>query len=242
MRIIKKREKDDDSYFERYGLDGAYGCDTNDEVGILLLFLIATSDKSDLVSIKIKGDGDIGEGSPEWRVDKSSFINDVEWLLDEFRVRRLDVWRIIMRYMGEKYTITGRASSTAMSVRSFSEKSPSIIPFLSEIEAETYNYHDYDVQIIDTIKNYFKLNQRRAVKSLDKLRKYDDIYSEFMTGIRGNIFTFPDKNAVRIEGYTAEDLHKNYPLSELGAYNYLIYLRENPKAALQDLKDGLPRK
>ena len=37
-------------------------------------------------------------------------------------------------------------------------------------------------------------------------------------------------------------LVEDFSLSPLGAYNYLIYLRENPQNALADLKAGLPRK
>ena len=43
-------------------------------------------------------------------------------------------------------------------------------------------------------------------------------------------------------GYTAETLHRDYNLSPLGAYNYLVYLKEDPNNALTDLKAGLPRK
>lgn len=47
-------------------------------------------------------------------------------------------------------------------------------------------------------------------------------------------------NPIKVEGFTAQYLATNYPLSALGAYNYLIYLREMPGKALADLKAGLP--
>ena len=47
-------------------------------------------------------------------------------------------------------------------------------------------------------------------------------------------------NPIKVEGLTAQHLATNYPLSALGAYNYLIYLREMPEIALADLKAGLP--
>lgn len=47
-------------------------------------------------------------------------------------------------------------------------------------------------------------------------------------------------NPIKVEGFTAQHLATNYPLSALGAYNYLIYLREMPEKALADLKAGLP--
>jgi hypothetical protein len=49
-------------------------------------------------------------------------------------------------------------------------------------------------------------------------------------------------NPIKVEGFTACQLATNYPLSPLGAYNYLIYLREMPVQALADLEAGLPRK
>lgn len=45
-----------------------------------------------------------------------------------------------------------------------------------------------------------------------------------------------------MHGYTAEFLSKEYNLSPLGAYNYLVYLIEDPERALADLKAGLPTK
>ena len=45
-----------------------------------------------------------------------------------------------------------------------------------------------------------------------------------------------------IEGYSAKRLNTEYPLSILGAYNYLIYLREDLQNALKDLKNGLRKK
>ena len=46
----------------------------------------------------------------------------------------------------------------------------------------------------------------------------------------------------RVEGYSAQDIFEKTYLTEIGAYNYLIYLKEDPEQALKDLKDGLPRK
>lgn len=43
-------------------------------------------------------------------------------------------------------------------------------------------------------------------------------------------------------GYYASKLVEEFPLSPLGAYNYLIYLREDPEHALANLKAGLPKK
>lgn len=53
---------------------------------------------------------------------------------------------------------------------------------------------------------------------------------------------FPANNPITVEGYNAKQLNKNTHLSVIGAYNYLIYLREDAKNALNNLRKGLPQK
>lgn len=51
-------------------------------------------------------------------------------------------------------------------------------------------------------------------------------------------------NGIIVEGYSAKSLKEKVgnKLSDLGVYNYLIYLRENPDEAKQNLDAGLPVK
>ena len=72
------------------------------------------------------------------------------------------------------------------------------------------------------------------------LKKFSDIYNEFIEYITFGIID--ENNCIKVNGYDVNKLLKTTYLSPLGAYNYLIYLRENPKEALADLKKGLPRK
>ena len=44
------------------------------------------------------------------------------------------------------------------------------------------------------------------------------------------------------KGCSAQDIYEKTYLTEIGAYNYLIYLKEDPEQALKDLKNGLPIK
>lgn len=53
---------------------------------------------------------------------------------------------------------------------------------------------------------------------------------------------FNEASNVIVEGYTAKRLADETILTSLGAFNFLIYLREEPKEALADLKAKLPRK
>ena len=81
-------------------------------------------------------------------------------------------------------------------------------------------------------------SERRKQAILDKLHKYGDIFNEFYYYVLRETF----EDGVVESGYFASKLVNDFPLSPLGAYNYLIYLREDPEHALADLKAGLPRK
>ncbi len=87
-----------------------------------------------------------------------------------------------------------------------------------------------------TINSY---SEQRLNKITEKLKTHGDIYYEFYDYVLYGHFA---EDGIKVEGYTAEQLAGNYPLSPLGAYNYLIYLREMPEKALADLKAGLPVK
>lgn len=82
-------------------------------------------------------------------------------------------------------------------------------------------------------------SDQRMAAILSKLQKYGDIFFEFYDFVLYERFT---EDGIVIEGYTAQKLADNFQLSPLGAYNYLIYLREMPGKALADLKAGLPTK
>ena len=95
----------------------------------------------------------------------------------------------------------------------------------------------------EQIRNYLlskgSLSERRADMAISKLERHKDIYLEFAEYVANDAFP---QAGLSVAGYTAAFLNQNYPLSPLGAYNYLIYLREMPQKALEDLKAGLPRK
>lgn len=85
---------------------------------------------------------------------------------------------------------------------------------ISKIDAEdTWNYLMYDLHVLNEVK-YFALN--------DKFVPVNDCY--------------------KVGGYSAQAIYRKTYLTEIGAYNYLIYLEKRPGKALNDLKNGLPRK
>ena len=90
------------------------------------------------------------------------------------------------------------------------------------------------------IINALGKNQEYAKKAYEKLCKYQDIRNEFYNYVMNE--EFPKENIIKCEGYSAEELCNTTILKPLGAYNYLIYLRDNPEEALANLKAGLPIK
>ncbi len=96
----------------------------------------------------------------------------------------------------------------------------------------------------NAVKDYMlkecKMSPKRAEEAYLKLKKHCDLLNEFYFYVKnGRFMSFEPQTS---EGISAEQLFENTYLSPLGAYNYLIYLRESPKEALADLKKGLPRK
>jgi len=92
------------------------------------------------------------------------------------------------------------------------------------------------------IEQKFGYSEKRAKDMVNQMIIHEDIFEEFFNYARVGKFCKKNKSQTEVCGYTAETLNREYNLSPLGAYNYLIYLREEPENALADLKAGLPRK
>jgi len=110
----------------------------------------------------------------------------------------------------------------------------------AETTANTNNNKD---KIIAYLINVLKLTEKRALSSFEYLNQHEDILNEFANCINGEQFNYCD-NGIIVEGYSAKSLKEEVgnKLSDLGVYNYLIYLRNNPNEAKQNLEAGLPRK
>jgi hypothetical protein len=96
--------------------------------------------------------------------------------------------------------------------------------------------------IIDYLINEEKMTEKVAAQMYRGFESYPDIMAEFTNWILNGKFPPDDNQPITIEGYTAEMLAQTTYLRPVGAYNYLMYLRKNPKEALENLKKGLPRK
>ena len=97
------------------------------------------------------------------------------------------------------------------------------------------------IEIKTILKNYFindkKMSESRAEAACEKLLSHLDIASEFAEYCITGKFS---ENPLKIKAYTAEQLYNTTCLTVMGAYNYLVFLRENPEDALYQLKQGLP--
>lgn len=92
------------------------------------------------------------------------------------------------------------------------------------------------------IQQKYGYSDKRARSILNQMILYDDIFEEFFNYARAGKFCKNDNTQTQVCGYTAETLHRDYNLSPLGAYNYLVYLKENHDNALINLEAGLSRK
>ena len=132
-------------------------------------------------------------------------------------------------------------------------------------EEEAYAYI-YDILFVD-IRNAGFINQSITKKVIQTSRSYVCNFLQKKYNISQNdaedaweylLYDFhvlnevkyfalngkfvPSNDCYRVEGYSAQDIYEKTYLTEIGAYNYLIYLDKHPEQALKDLKNGLSRK
>lgn len=242
MKIIMKRERGKQWYNEKYDLNEAYAGIPEIPVGILLLYIFMKDKEMDFFEISACVESEYGEPDCIFtKTDREKYF-DLQKLNEMFKQQNLASWEISCEFEKEKIYITGKVDSTVLSIRIPLQAKINMLPIMNRVELSTYEYHMYAPNIIEKMKVLFHLNQKMTIVALQKLEKHMDIYEEFINALQKDIFTFPKEGAVEVEQYTAGKLYETQRLSILGAYNYLIYLREKPQDALNDLKLGLPRK
>lgn len=101
------------------------------------------------------------------------------------------------------------------------------------------------------IEQYFKnllvsyitgnVGSNRLDAKIKELTRHSDIYEELINYILAGE-QFDETMSLVVEGYTAKQLTNETILTPLGAFNYLVYLREEPQEALADLKAKLPHR
>jgi len=99
--------------------------------------------------------------------------------------------------------------------------------------------------MLENIINYL-INERSqkpqvAAKVSSPFEKHDDVRTELEKWIE--LREYPRDNPLIVEGYTAEAISKLAPFMDgVGAYNFLITLRERPENGKRIITEGFKRK
>lgn len=242
MKIVKRKEKAGNTFREEYDLNGV--CEGTGKIpsGMLLLYLLMKDSAVLPQYLALFRDEQEKNRLVVWENGQYGLENDIFAFFDFLSRQKMEGWELKCLYQEQEIGILGHMYRTIISIRYQKGVEMNVLPLLNRVENETYGYHSFDIGVVENMKEMFRLNQRGAIQALTGLQKHPDIYREFMSGCQGKSFIFPMEGQINERGYTAKTLHERFPLSELGAYNYLIYLRESPEEAIKDLEKGLPRK
>lgn len=233
------------SNIERYDL-----CDVFSESatanGLIICYALATCKDSKFISLELRAKHEEIGVAEQWckKYTANSFesaFSSATKFVNTFDTDDLGLWTITILYQNTEIVVSGEKEKTEVGISYPKEKKVNLLPLLSGVETNTYSYNQYDKQILNLLKTDFRMTEKRAILAMKKLQTHQDIYDEFVLVATTKKCASKDR-AITIEGFTAEKLNHDFPLSVMGAYNFLIYLRENPKEALEDLKKGLPRK
>lgn len=97
-----------------------------------------------------------------------------------------------------------------------------------------------DSYLKDFMKYECGMSDKNISSNMDKLDHHQDIKRELYETVFYR--KYPYSAEIKVCGYSAKQLYEETYLSVLGAYNYLIYLREEPQKAITNLEAGLPKK
>lgn len=86
------------------------------------------------------------------------------------------------------------------------------------------------------IQRVYGYSENQAANVVAQFAKHNDIFNEFQNFQRHGKLEQKRGNKTTEQGYTAEKLVETYHITELEAYLLLIRLRENPRAALEELR------
>ena len=243
MKVISK-EMGYLSRIERYDLTDIYS-NIIDNKGLVICYVLAKFNKFKFISLELEAKQE-EIGIPEKWIkvyNANSFEKEIISMSDfliKYDNEDFGYWMLNVNYQNIEISFTGKRDRTDIGVSYSKSQAINLLSVLSEVENISYNYNDYDKEVVAVLINEYKMTTKRAVLTIKKLKCHQDIYEEFVATISNK---YPKQiNEIIVEGFSAQKLNKEYPLSILGAYNYLIYLRENPQEAVEDLRRGLPRK
>ena len=82
------------------------------------------------------------------------------------------------------------------------------------------------------------MDEYEAKETWDYLCQDFEVLNEFKYFMQNNEFV-PAELCIKRCNYSAQQIFETTYLEEIGAFNYLIFLKNNPKRALERLKAGL---
>lgn len=103
------------------------------------------------------------------------------------------------------------------------------------------NFEDKEPIIIKYIKSEYGYSDTKARKTLSYLLQVKAIAFELLHFIENGSFV-SDRYASVFSGYTVKRISTETNLTVLGAFNYMVFLKQNPREALSNLEKGLPRR
>ena len=243
MKIVKKTQIVYDSCVEQYELNDLLLARSDFTPGAIIAYLLSTNHDVKLLSFHFSEETEIGGQRQIIAGDSSDFIfkfETIESFMRNISSSNISEWELRFLYQNQEIVATGRTWSSIVGVSYSATKKANLIPLLYAVEEKSYEYHTFDEKLVTFVLEKFEPKLKAAIKTLLKLSRYTDIFSEFIDVIKCGKWK-SKYTAISVEGFTAEQLNSNYPLSLLGAYNYLVFLRESPKVALEALEKGLPR-
>ena len=230
---------------EKYDLNHVFSESVNNK-GLTICYTLATYTEAKMISLELSAMHEEVGVPVKWHKKYSyktftALFSSFSHFLTIYDGDDFGRWTLVLNYQNTDIAISGERKSTEISLSYPQNKGLDLILLLNEIETKTYEFNNYNTEILDILKTDYEMTTKRAVLTMRKLLTHDDIYTEFFLTTILKMSIKPSL-AIMVEGYTAEKLHSSYPLSVLGSYMFLIYLRERTEEALEDLKKGLPCK
>ena len=177
------------------------------------------------------------------KVDRKRFFNEPGRIVNTFGY-----------YQDDDNTWFAFVTDEERGLQDWRKKVPSeaaAIVYLIELSQDFYysnyyhtvmdNFEDAGKLIINHIKQKYDYSEDKAQKTLSYLLQIKTVAFEYFYLLKHGKY-IPDKYAENYSGYTAKRLKQETGLTELGAFNYMVYLKRKPEEALANLKKRLPRR
>ena len=182
------------------------------------------------------------EGMPKYV--EISDVNNGQVCIDKTWRNVVFVWSVFSDGRIWKYVETDSERGYVVDIKAFDEESDAV-EYAKEILNRRYlatKGNSKEEMLCRYIQQEYGYSEKRSRTMVNQMLPYNDIFEEFFNYACVGKFFKKDKSQTEICGYTAEVLNKDFNLSPLGAYNFLVYLKEEPKRAIADLKAGLLRR